>query len=198
MLSIIFSFKLSFANPCSRLARVWKLSYHHTPYRDYKYYVCSRLTRTRELRKLSYKLSLVNCHQLSCNSCSRLNRTRELRKLSYKLSLVNCHQLSCNSCSRLTRTRELRKLSYKLSLVNCHQLSCNSCSRLNRTWELRKLSYKLSLINSRQLLFQVFDARNSVLDATTSDTSSSRVNGTTNAHSKSRDDSVVVWCSDYC
>ena len=62
--------------------------------------------------------------QLSCNSCSRLTRTRELMKLSCKLSLVNSHvtlvlvwpgprvdetlmqtlacQLSCNSCSRLT------------------------------------------------------------------------------------------------
>ena len=43
-----------------------------------------------------------------------------MRKLSYKLSLVNSRQFSCNSCSRLTRTRELRKLSYKLSLVNSH------------------------------------------------------------------------------
>ena len=83
--------------------------------------------------QLSWKLSLVNSHQLSCNSCSRLTGTRELRKLSCKLSLVNSHatlvpvlvvdtrtektlvqthacQLSCNSCSRLTRTRELRKL----------------------------------------------------------------------------------------
>ena len=70
------------------------------------------------------------------------------RKLSYKLSLINSRQLSCNSCSRLTRTRELRKLSYKLSLGNSHQLSCNSCSRLTRTWYLRKLSYKLPLVNS--------------------------------------------------
>ena len=30
-----------------------------------------------------------NSHQLSCNSCSRLTRIQELRKLSYKLSLVN-------------------------------------------------------------------------------------------------------------
>ena len=28
---------------------------------------------------------------LSCNFCSRLTRTRELRKLSYNLSLVNSH-----------------------------------------------------------------------------------------------------------
>ena len=34
------------------------------------------------------------------NSCSCLTRTRKLRKLPYKLSLVNSHQLSCNSCSR--------------------------------------------------------------------------------------------------
>ena len=72
-----------------------------------------------------------------------------VEKLSYKLSLVNSHQLLCNSCSRLTRTWELRKLLYKLSLVNSHQLSCNSCSRLTRTWELRKLSNKLSPVNSQ-------------------------------------------------
>ena len=45
--------------------------------------------------------TLINSH---ANSCSPLTRTCELRKLSYKLSLVNSHQLSCNSCSRLTRT----------------------------------------------------------------------------------------------
>ena len=39
--------------------------------------------------------------------------------------------------------------------------------------------------------FQVFDARNSVLDAA-SESSSSRVNGASNAQNKSRDDSVVV------
>ena len=42
----------------------------------------------------------------------------KLRKFSYQLSLVNPHQLSCNSCSRFTRTWELRKLLHKLSLVN--------------------------------------------------------------------------------
>ena len=39
------------------------------------------------------------------------------KTLTYKLSLVNSHQLSCNSCFRLTRTWELRKLSYKISLL---------------------------------------------------------------------------------
>ena len=53
---------------------------------------CSRLTRTRKLRKLWYKLSLVNSY------ATRLTRTWELRKLSIKLSLVNSHKLSCNSC----------------------------------------------------------------------------------------------------
>ena len=92
-------------------------------------------------RKLSYKLSLGNSHLT-------LGHESWPKHLIQTLSLVNSHQLSCNSCSRLTRTWELRKLSYKLSLVNSHQLSCNSCSRLTRTWELRKLSYKLSLVNS--------------------------------------------------
>jgi hypothetical protein len=45
-----------------------------------------------------------------------LTRAWELRKLSCKLSLLNSHQLSCNSCSPLTRAQELRKLSCKLSL----------------------------------------------------------------------------------
>ena len=31
-----------------------------------------------------------------------------MRKLSYKLSLVNSHQLSCNFCSHSTRTQELK------------------------------------------------------------------------------------------
>ena len=39
---------------------------------------------------------------INSNSC--LTRTPELRKLSYKFSIVNSHQLACNSCSRLTRT----------------------------------------------------------------------------------------------
>ena len=56
--------------------------------------------------------------QLSCDFCSRLTRTSELRKLSYKHSLVNSHQLSCNSCSHLIRTRELKKLSYKPSQLS--------------------------------------------------------------------------------
>ena len=72
------------------------------------------------------------------NSCSRLTKTWELRKLSYKVSVINSRQLSCNSCSRLTAW-ELRKLSSQLTLVHSHPLSCNSCSRLTRTWELRKL-----------------------------------------------------------
>ena len=115
------------------------------------------LTRTWELRKLSCRLSLVNSHQLWCNSCSRLTRTWELRKLSYNRSLLNSHQLSCNSCSRLTRTWELRRPSYDLSLLNSHQLSCNSCSRLywckisfDRGIEFRKLYqlWNLSFLNS--------------------------------------------------
>ena len=103
------------------------------------------LIRTWELRKLSYKLSLVNSHQLSCKQ----EFDQELRKFSYKISLVNSHQLSCNSCYsddngifvssvcclRVgTRTWELRKLSYQLSLANSRQLSCISCSCLTRTW----------------------------------------------------------------
>ena len=40
----------------------------------------------------------------SYNSCSRLTRTWEFKKLSYKLSLVTYQQLSCNSCSWLTRS----------------------------------------------------------------------------------------------
>ena len=83
-------------------------------------FVCeSRDRRTNRLRHRSSPVPTLVCFGT--------------RKLSYKLSLINSRQLSCNSCSRLTRTRELRKLSYKLSLGNSHQLSCNSCSRLTRT-----------------------------------------------------------------
>jgi hypothetical protein len=74
-------------------------------------------------RKLSCKLSLLNYHQLSCNSCSRLTGAWELRKLSYKLSLLNYHQLSCNSCSplSLTRARENSHANSRFStLINSH------------------------------------------------------------------------------
>ena len=40
---------------------------------------------TRELRKLSCERSLANSNQLSCNSCSRLTGTRELRKVWSKI-----------------------------------------------------------------------------------------------------------------
>jgi hypothetical protein len=75
-------------------------------------------------------------------------RGMRVEKTLMQLSLLNSHQLSCNSCSRLTGAWELRKLSCKLSLLNSHQLSCHSCSRLNGAWESRKLSCKLSLLNS--------------------------------------------------
>ena len=106
---------------------------------------CSRLTGTRELRKLSCKLSLVNSHQLSWK-LSLVNS----HQLSWKLSLVNSHQLSW----KLSLVNS-HQLSWKLSLVNSHQLSCNSCSRLTGTRELRKLSCKLSLVNSHATLVPV-------------------------------------------
>ena len=44
------------------------------------------------LSQLSRKFSLFNSHQLSCNSCSRLTGTRELRKLSSRMpTLINSH-----------------------------------------------------------------------------------------------------------
>ena len=135
--------------------------YHHLATQEFVsfYIVCLKLsagkgfclTMVRELRKLSYKVPLLNSHQLWYNSSPRLTRTWELRKLTNKLSLGNSRELSCNSCSPLTTTWELRKLSYKLLLVNSYQFSCNSCPRLTRTWELRKLTYKLLQGNSHQL-----------------------------------------------
>ena len=124
------------------------------------------------MRKLSNTLSLVNSHQLSCNSCSRLTRTWELiyytKTRIYFIQKLAC-KLSCNSCSRLTRTWELRQLLYKLSLINSHQLSCNSCSRLTRKWELiyytktriyiiQKLACKLSC-NSCSRLTRTWELR---------------------------------------
>ncbi len=95
--------------------------------------------------------SSVRSLQLSCNSCSCLTRARELRKLSCKLSLVNSHQLLSTLMQLLFSfdwdTLELKKLSCKLSLANshatvvfvrpAHKLSlANSHSCLSRT--LRK------------------------------------------------------------
>ena len=44
-------------------------------------------------------------------------------QLLYKLSLLNFHQLSCNSCSHLTKTWELRKLWCYLSFLNSYSSS---------------------------------------------------------------------------
>jgi branched-subunit amino acid transport protein AzlD len=81
--------------------------------------------RAREFRNLSCKPSLLNYHQLSCNSCSRLTGAWELRKLSCKLSLLNYHQLSCTSCSPLalflTRARENSHANSRFStIINSH------------------------------------------------------------------------------
>ena len=118
--------------------------------------VLAGLTGTRELRKLSCKLSLVNTHQLSCNSCSR-RFDRDTRVEKILMQTLACQLLS-NLMQlffwfNLTGTRELRKFACKLSLVNSHQLSYNSCSRLIGAGELRKLSCKLSLVNSHQLSY---------------------------------------------
>ena len=75
-----------------------------------------------ELMTESFCNREVISSQLFCNSCSCLSGTGELRKLSWKLSLLTSHQVSCNSCSCLTGTWELRKLSWKLSLLNSHVL----------------------------------------------------------------------------
>ena len=136
--------------------------------------------------------------QLSCNSCPRLTRTRELMKLSCKLSLVSSratlvlvwpgHESWWNSHvnSRLSTLMQLlfsfdqdtrvdetlmQTLTFLSTLMQllfsfdqdmrvdetlmqtlACQLSCNSCSRLTRTWELMKLSCKLSLVNSATLV----------------------------------------------
>ena len=114
-------------------------------------------------------------YQLSCNSCSRLTGTCELRKLSYKLLLLNSHATlvlvwqghaswensHVNSC--LSTLMQLlfsfdRDMRVEKTLIQtlAYQLSCNSCSRLTGTWELRKLSYKLLLINSHATLVLVW------------------------------------------
>ena len=126
---------------------------------------CSRLTRTWKLRKLSYKLSLVNSHQLLFS----LTRTWELRKFSYKLSLFNSHQLlfSFDQDMRIEKTL-IQTLACQLSstlmqllfsfdqdmrvektLIQTHayQLSPTShatlCSRLTRTGELTRHLYNI-------------------------------------------------------
>ena len=85
--------------------------------------------RTRVEKTL---MQTLNSHQLSCNFCSRLARTRELIKLSCKLSLVNSHQLSCIH-PRLTKSQDeltgqfikpqtnLRALSGLVGEPNCQE-----------------------------------------------------------------------------
>ena len=75
------------------------------------------LGRFHVLTKLSYKLSLLNSHQLL------FSFDQDMSHESWENSQTNSRLSTLiNSCSRLTRTWELRKLSYKLSLVNSHQL----------------------------------------------------------------------------
>ena len=138
--------------------------------------------------------------QLSCNSCSRLTRAWELRKLSYKLSLLNSHATlvrvwpghqSWENSHTNSRFSTLRQLLFafdqdiRVEKTLRQTLACQLSSTLMqlffsfeqdmriektltqtfvshlsstlvvvwpwRTWELRKLSYKLSLINFPQL-----------------------------------------------
>ena len=57
------------------------------------------------IQNLSHQLSSV-----FMKLCSRLTRSWELRKHSYKISFLSSHQLPCNSCSRLAKKWVLREL----------------------------------------------------------------------------------------
>ena len=105
----------------------------------------SSFDETGELRKLSCTLSLVNSHQLSCNSCSRLTR-QESRENSH----ANSRLPTLIKASTLTQLffpfdRGMTVEKSFMQTLDC-QLSCNSCSRLTGTRELRKLS---CTVNSR-------------------------------------------------
>ena len=71
-------------------------------------------------KTLASQLSSILMQILASQLSSSLMQTPLASQLSCKLSLLNSHQLSCNSCSRLTGAWELRKLSCKLSLLNSH------------------------------------------------------------------------------
>ena len=124
--------------------------------------------------------------QHSCNSCSCLTRTWELRKLSYKLSLVNTHATlalvwpghesweNSHTNSRFSTLMQLlflfdQNMRVKKTLIQtlASQHSCNSCSCLTRTWELRKPSYKLSLLNSHATLALVWPGHESWVNSHT-------------------------------
>jgi hypothetical protein len=114
--------------------------------------------------------------QFSCNTCSRhLTGAWELRKLSFKLSLLNSHATlvlvwpghenweNSHANSHFSTLMQplfsfARGMRIEKTLIQtlASQLSCNSCSRLTWAWHLRQLSCKLSPLNSHATLVLVW------------------------------------------
>ena len=82
-----------------------------------------------------------------------------MRKLLYKLSLVNSHQLSCNSCSRFYQDMRVEKtliqtLACQLSLTLMQLLfSFDQDKRLDITL-IQTLAYQFSLLRSPLIPWQ--------------------------------------------
>ena len=92
-LSLFNSYHLSY-NSCSRLTtgELRKFSYKLS-LTNSSIFMQLLFSFDQDMRVDKTLIQILAC-QLSCNSCSCMSRTRELRKLSYKLSLLSCHQLS--------------------------------------------------------------------------------------------------------
>ncbi len=79
--------------------------------------------RVTRVEKTRMQTLLRNSHQLSCNSCSRLTGSRELRKLSTvscKLSLLNSHAIMLVPVWSGNESWE--NSMHALSLLNSYQL----------------------------------------------------------------------------
>ena len=119
------------------LPRTWQLRFEKTLKSTL---INSGLTRTWQLRKLSCKLSLLNCHHLLSLFDQSVTVEKTLMQPLF-LTLINWSYLC------LTRTWQLRKLSYN-SLFST-PIKSHLC--LTRTWQLRKLSCKLSALITSHL-----------------------------------------------
>jgi hypothetical protein len=113
---------------------------------------CSRLIAIEawESRKLSYKLSLINSHQLSSNSCYRLIEAWELRKLSCQLSLINSHATLVLVWSKHESWENFHANSHLSTLMQL-LFSFDRSMRVEKTF-MQTLAYQLSS-TLMQLLF---------------------------------------------
>jgi hypothetical protein len=81
----------------ANLARVWPANSHANS--RFSTLMQLLFSFDQGMMRVEKTLMQTLASQLSCNSCSHLTGPWELRELSCKLSLLNSHQLSCNSYS---------------------------------------------------------------------------------------------------